>query len=46
VEEAGGKVTDMFGEDQRYDKKIKGCIISNGLVHEELAKIVRASLYS
>ncbi len=46
VEEAGGKVTDLFGEEQRYDRKIKGCIISNGLVHAELAKIVRSSLYS
>jgi myo-inositol-1(or 4)-monophosphatase len=46
VEEAGGKVTDLFGDEQRYDGKIKGCIISNGLVHEELVKIVRASIYS
>jgi myo-inositol-1(or 4)-monophosphatase len=46
VEEAGGKVTDLFGEDQRYDQKIKGCIISNGLVHGELVKFVRASIYS
>jgi myo-inositol-1(or 4)-monophosphatase len=46
VEEAGGKVTDLFGDEQRYDQKIKGCIISNGLVHEELSKIVRSSVYS
>lgn len=46
VEEAGGKVTDLFNEEQRYDGKIKGCIISNGLVHEELSKIVRSSVYS
>jgi myo-inositol-1(or 4)-monophosphatase len=46
VEEAGGKVTDLFGDEQRYDQKIKGCIISNGLVHNELVKIVRSSIYS
>jgi myo-inositol-1(or 4)-monophosphatase len=46
VEEAGGKVTDLFGDEQRYDQKIKGCIISNGLVHSELVKIVRSSIYS
>ena len=46
VEEAGGKVTDLFGDEQRYDQKIKGCIISNGLVHPEMVKIVRACVYS
>lgn len=38
VEEAGGKVTDLFGNDQRYDKKINGAVISNGLVHDEIIK--------
>src|SRR3989338_11702533 len=28
VEEAGGKVTDLFGNEQRYDGKIKGAVIS------------------
>jgi fructose-1,6-bisphosphatase/inositol monophosphatase family enzyme len=32
VEEAGGKVTDLFGDDQRYDRDIKGAIISNGKI--------------
>lgn len=36
VEEAGGKVTDRFGNEQRYDQDIKGAIISNGIVHEQL----------
>jgi myo-inositol-1(or 4)-monophosphatase len=45
VEEAGGRVTDLFGDEQRYDQKIKGCIISNGLVHGELVKLVRSSIY-
>ncbi|MBE6654267.1 MAG: inositol monophosphatase [Ruminococcaceae bacterium] len=35
VEEAGGKVTDLFGNEQRYDGDINGAIISNGIVHEE-----------
>ena len=36
VEEAGGKVTDIFGEEQRYDQDINGAVISNGKVHEEV----------
>lgn len=38
VEEAGGKVTDLFGHEQRYDKDIKGAVISNGVVHDEIIK--------
>ena len=41
VTEAGGKVTDLYGEEQRYDKAIKGAIISNGISHEEILKIVK-----
>lgn len=44
VEEAGGKVTNLFGEEQRYDKDIKGAIISNGLVHDEALKVIRDNL--
>lgn len=40
VEEAGGKVTDIFGNEQRYDQPTKGAIISNGIVHDELVKII------
>jgi myo-inositol-1(or 4)-monophosphatase len=36
VEEAGGKVTDIQGNEQRYDTDINGAIISNGKIHEEL----------
>ncbi len=36
VEEAGGKVTDLFGGEQRYDRDINGAVISNGKVHEEV----------
>lgn len=41
VEEAGGKVTDLDGNDQRYDRPINGAIMSNGHIHEELMNIVK-----
>lgn len=45
VTEAGGKVTDLFGNDQRYDTNIKGAIVSNGLIHAELVKVLRGINY-
>jgi len=36
VEEAGGKATDLNGNDQRYDRKINGQLVSNGLLHRKL----------
>jgi len=42
IEEAGGKVTDLYGNDQRYDQDTKGFIASNGLLHEELVEIVKS----
>lgn len=44
VEEAGGKVTDIFGNEQRYDQDINGAIISNGLVHDEVVKTINELL--
>lgn len=41
VEEAGGKVTNFFGEEQRYDRDIEGAIISNGMVHEEVINLIK-----
>ena len=41
VEEAGGKVTDLFGREQRYDQDIRGAIVSNGAVHEELVQAMK-----
>jgi fructose-1,6-bisphosphatase/inositol monophosphatase family enzyme len=41
VEEAGGKVTDIFGNNQRYDLDINGCLVSNGIVHDKLVMIIR-----
>lgn len=44
VEEAGGKVTDLFGNEQRYDKSINGAIISNYVTHEELVTTIKKYL--
>ena len=41
VEEAGGKVTDLFGNEQRYDKDINGAIISNGKVHSGVISVLK-----
>lgn len=41
VEEAGGKVTDLFGNEQRYDRDIDGALVSNGVVHEEVLEAIR-----
>ena len=41
VEEAGGKVTDLFGNEQRYDEDINGAIISNTVVHDEVVNVIK-----
>lgn len=41
VEEAGGKVTDIFGEDQRYDTDTNGFIASNGVLHDKLVALAK-----
>lgn len=41
VEEAGGKVTDLNGDERRYDQNGVGCIVSNGLLHKELLEVVQ-----
>lgn len=41
VEEAGGKVTNFYGDVDRYDGEINGAIISNGVSHEEVLKKVK-----
>ena len=43
IEEAGGKVTDLFGDEQRYDTDLHGCVGSNGLIHNKLLEIIRES---
>mgnify|MGYP005783521429 CR=1 FL=1 len=44
VEEAGGKVTDIMGNEQRYDKSINGAVISNGKVHQEVIETIKKYL--
>ena len=44
VEEAGGKVTDLFGNEQRYDESINGAVISNGKVHDEIIETIKKYL--
>jgi fructose-1,6-bisphosphatase/inositol monophosphatase family enzyme len=44
VEEAGGTVTDLFGNEQRYDGDIRGAIVSNGVVHDEIVKHIADAL--
>jgi len=41
IEEAGGRVTDIFGDEQRYSRRIKGCMMSNGILHPELVKLTK-----
>lgn len=41
VEEAGGKVTDFFGDEQRYDISINGAVITNGIVHDEVINTIK-----
>lgn len=44
VEEAGGKVTDLFGNEQRYDQDINGAVITNGKVHQEIIEVIKNNL--
>ncbi len=39
VEEAGGRVTDLYGNEQRWDTEITGFIASNGYVHDRLVEL-------
>lgn len=42
TEEAGGKVTDLNGNERRYDRDGLGCIVSNSILHKELLEIVQS----
>jgi fructose-1,6-bisphosphatase/inositol monophosphatase family enzyme len=41
VEEAGGKVTNLRGEDQSYARPVYGVIVSNGRFHDELVALMK-----
>jgi myo-inositol-1(or 4)-monophosphatase len=40
VPEAGGRLTDLAGNNQRYDQPINGYVASNGLVHDEILRCI------
>ena len=44
VEEAGGKVTNFLGQEQRYDRDIYGAVITNNKVHNEILSIIKNNL--
>lgn len=46
VPEAGGVVTDLFGNQQRYDTNIRGAIISNGKIHDALREVLKDINYT
>ena len=41
VEEAGGIVTDLFGNNQRYDESINGAVICNKVNHKAVIKTLK-----
>lgn len=41
IDEAGGKTTDMFGNEQRYDRPTKGFIASNGVIHQQIIDLLK-----
>lgn len=41
TEEAGGKVTDLKGNERRYDQDGQGCAVSNGILHEEILNHIK-----
>lgn len=44
VEEAGGRVTDLFGDEQRYDGDCRGHLVTNGMLHKKLLELVHATV--
>jgi len=43
IEEVGGRVTDLNGNEQRYDRDVYGAIISNSNLYTKILEIVRES---
>lgn len=40
IQEAGGRATDMYGKPRKYNVWADGLILSNGLVHDKLIKLI------
>jgi inositol-phosphate phosphatase/L-galactose 1-phosphate phosphatase/histidinol-phosphatase len=43
VDEAGGRVTDRSGNEQKYNGELNGVVSSNGQIHQDLLNIVKAN---
>jgi fructose-1,6-bisphosphatase/inositol monophosphatase family enzyme len=41
VEAAGGRVTDLDGNEQRYDRPLRGAVISNSTIHQDLLDAIQ-----
>lgn len=41
TEEAGGKATDLNGNERRYDERGLGYVLSNGILHDEILECVK-----
>ena len=46
VEEAGGKVTDLFGKELDFRGKVDGSLVSNGQVHGSLVRLIKKYIYA
>jgi myo-inositol-1(or 4)-monophosphatase len=44
VEEAGGKVTNILGNEQKYNQPINGFVASNGILHEQMVNLIKQVL--
>ena len=44
VEEAGGCVTDFYGNKQKYDQALNGAVVTNGVSHDEILQKVKKYL--
>ena len=44
IDEAGGKMTSLTNEEQRYDSEVNGHIITNGILHEPFAQVIKTCL--
>ncbi|MBD3362770.1 hypothetical protein GF362_03555 [Candidatus Dojkabacteria bacterium] len=43
IEEAGGKVTDILGKPQKYDKEVNGILATNSHLHADILEIIATS---
>ena len=38
------QVTNLFGEEQRYDQSINGAVVSNGINHDILVQNIKTNI--